>query len=286
MTPAADISIIHLVESGVEIAYYHKMRNMRQLIEYFHLIFLDHLGRKIDKRLYTLKGGCNLRFYFQSFRYSEDIDFDIQIINSTTLRKNITAILESKSLTNILHTNEITITNISTPKQTETTQRWKISLKIAGLNSDAHTKIEFSRRGKNDGALFEAIDSSITQQYLLPPIFLSHYDRTTAILQKIAALAGRDITQTRDIFDLYLLVGNKPLTNFNNISLAMKNRQFKTLATKALENLTSINYQDFQSQVVTYLAAEYQKIYSSKEIWQQIVGDVKQALLGDYNATK
>ena len=66
----------------------------------------------------------------------------------------------------------------------------------------------------------------------------------------------------------------------------MENRQFKTLAAKALENLTGINYQDFQSQVVTYLAAEYQKIYSSKEIWQQIVSAVKQALLGDYNATK
>src|SRR3990170_6022446 len=82
LTPAVDLLTIHLVESGVKIVYYHKMRNMRQLIEYFHLIFLDRLGRKIDKRLYTLKGGCNLRFYFQSFRYSEDIDFDIQIINS------------------------------------------------------------------------------------------------------------------------------------------------------------------------------------------------------------
>ena len=78
---------MHVIETYVKIAYYHKMLNIRQLTEYFHLIFLDYLGRKIDKRLYTLKGGCNLRFYFKSFRYSEDIDFDVQIINSATLRK-------------------------------------------------------------------------------------------------------------------------------------------------------------------------------------------------------
>lgn len=274
-------SIILSVETGVKITYYHKMHSMRQTIEYFHLIFLDHLGRKIDKRLYTLKGGCNLRFYFQSFRYSEDIDFDTQIISLTTLRKNVTSILESKSLASILQTNGITITNISIPKQTETTQRWKISFKITGFNLDAHTKIEFSRRSKNDGILFEAVDSSITQQYSLPPIFLSHYSRTAAILQKIAALAGRNITQARDIFDLYLLVGNKPLTSFSDISLTIKRDQFKTLAAKALENLTDINYQDFQSQVVTYLAAEYQKTYSAPEIWQQIIGNLRQALLGD-----
>jgi predicted nucleotidyltransferase component of viral defense system len=262
------------------------MHNIRQLVEYFHLIFLDHLGRKIDKRLYTLKGGCNLRFYFQSFRYSEDIDFDTQIISPATLRKNVTTILESKSLANILQANEITVTNISTPKQTETTQRWKIAFRNASLNLDARTKVEFSRRGKNDGALFEAIDSSITQSYHLPPIVLSHYDRTTAILQKIAALAGRNITQARDIFDLYLLVGNKPLISFKNIALATKHSQFKTQATKALENLMGVNYKDFQSQVVTYLAAEYQKIYSSQETWQQIIGNVKQALLGVGDATK
>lgn len=277
---------MHVIETYVKIAYYHKMLNIRQLTEYFHLIFLDYLGRKIDKRLYTLKGGCNLRFYFKSFRYSEDIDFDVQIINSATLRKNVATILESKSLAKILQTNEITITNITTPKQTETTQRWKVALKISRTNLDAHTKIEFSRRGKNTGNIFEAIDSSITEQYHLSPIFLSHYDRPTTILQKVAALAGRNITQARDIFDLYLLIGNQPLTIFKNLSAVIQNQQLKTQVAQALENLRGIKYQDFQSQVVTYLAAEYQKVYSAPEIWQQIIKQVTQTLLGDFDAAK
>lgn len=262
------------------------MLNIRQTIEYFHLVFLDHLGRKLDKRFYILKGGCNLRFYFQSFRYSEDLDFDAQIISTETLRKNVASILESNSLINVLQTKEITITNIFTSKQTETTQRWKIALKIANSNLDAHTKIEFSRRGKNDGVLFEAIDSSITRQYYLPPIFLSHYDRTATILQKITALAKRNITQARDIFDLYLLMGNKPPSTIQNILSETKNQQLKTEIAKALENLATIDYQNFQSQVITYLTSEHQKIYSSREIWQQITNNVKQILLGNYDAAK
>jgi len=40
----------------------------KQVVEQFHLVFLTLLGRALDKRLYAIKGGCNLRFYFKSFR--------------------------------------------------------------------------------------------------------------------------------------------------------------------------------------------------------------------------
>ncbi|HPK68679.1 MAG TPA: hypothetical protein PKY11_02195, partial [Kiritimatiellia bacterium] len=46
-------------------------------VELFHLILLDLLGRKTDRKLYALKGGCNLRFFLKSIRYSEDMDIDV-----------------------------------------------------------------------------------------------------------------------------------------------------------------------------------------------------------------
>lgn len=46
----------------------------RQAIEVFHLIFVAHLGRRVDKALFAIKGGCNLRFFCRSIRYSEDIE--------------------------------------------------------------------------------------------------------------------------------------------------------------------------------------------------------------------
>ena len=51
-----------------------------QAVERFHLLFLSQLGTRVDKNLYGLKGGCNLRFYWKSIRYSQDIDFDVRTV--------------------------------------------------------------------------------------------------------------------------------------------------------------------------------------------------------------
>lgn len=247
---------------------------IRQVIEQFHLLFLDQLGRKIDKRLYALKGGCNLRFYFKSMRYSEDLDLDVQIIRKDTLLKNVKSILESKTFTTLLQLREITIKEITAPKQTEVTQRWKIALNV--VMSQTHTKIEFSRRGLFGTVLFEPVDASVTQDYNLPPILISHYNRATAIFQKISALADRNVTQARDIFDLYLLLnGNASLPSMANPD--QKNQLIKQI-TKALDNIDAINYQDFCSQVVAFLAIEYQAQYATPETWQKIITTVKQAM--------
>src|SRR5438132_695063 len=106
-----------------------KQYNPRQSVELFHLLFLSQLSRKVDKKLFVLKGGCNMRFYFKSIRYSEDMDMDIRIINKNTLFKNVNNLLRSAPFTNILQTQGLETVNISTPKQTPITQRWKIELK-------------------------------------------------------------------------------------------------------------------------------------------------------------
>ncbi|SRR3989339_648509 len=248
------------------------MLTIPQITEQFHLLFLEQLGRKIDKRFYILKGGCNLRFYFNSIRYSEDIDLDVQTIRSDTLQKNVTGILASKSLNHILQTHDIHLEKISAPKQTETTQRWKITLHIPSLSSVIHTKIEFSRRGVHGNTLFEAVNPSVLQTYHLPPIFLNHYDRQTAGMQKIHALASRHITQARDIFDLYLLLTHSSI-NFHSLK-----KQFKSDFKTALENLKNISYQNFQSQVVSFLSLEYQQEYTDEKVWKQMKQYVQKSL--------
>ena len=119
------MSISGIIKSEVNMKQYHP----KQSVELFHLLFLCQLGRKVDKKLYALKGGCNMRFYFKSIRYSEDMDFDIHIINKNTLLKNVNKLLDAAPFNNILQVHGIDILNISTPKQTPTTQRWKIELK-------------------------------------------------------------------------------------------------------------------------------------------------------------
>jgi hypothetical protein len=44
--------------------------------EVFHLLFLRELVRGVPLSAFVLKGGTNLRFFFGSIRYSEDMDLD------------------------------------------------------------------------------------------------------------------------------------------------------------------------------------------------------------------
>ena len=64
-------------------------------IEIFHLLFLDQLGRRLDKNHYTLNGGCNLRFFLKSIHYSQDLDLGLQTVGQQTLKKAVDQILES-----------------------------------------------------------------------------------------------------------------------------------------------------------------------------------------------
>src|SRR5260370_35305457 len=88
-------------------------------LEQFHLLFLAQLGTRLDKKLYALKGGCNLRFFWRNVRYSDDIDFDVHIIAKQTLQKNVNQILNPPGFRRILSSLRTDIPSISDSKQTE-----------------------------------------------------------------------------------------------------------------------------------------------------------------------
>lgn len=243
-----------------------KQYNPRQSVELFHLLFLCQLGRKVDKKLYALKGGCNMRFYFKSIRYSEDMDIDIQIINKDTLFKNVNKLLKSVPFNNILRTQGIEILNISTPKQASTTQRWKIELKSKHTVLPLHTKVEFSRREFKDDTIYEPIDSQIIRQYSLSPFMVNHYSMQSMFRQKVRALALRGETQSRDIFDLYLLIGSG-----NHFEL---DENTITMLEEAKSKAKGIAFQDFKGQVVAYLANDQQEEYDDVSAWEVIVKTV------------
>jgi hypothetical protein len=123
--------IILDIDSNVYIWHYELMdlKTPQQQIELFHLIFLRHLNERIDKAHFALKGGCNLRFYFKSIRYSQDIDLDVKVIAKDTLKAQINKLLGSSPLSQVLQTRGLSIFEVNPTKQTETTQRWKLKVK-------------------------------------------------------------------------------------------------------------------------------------------------------------
>lgn len=106
----------------------------RQHVELFHLVFLRALvARGEDKGLFALKGGCNLRFFFRSVRYSEDIDLDVAVVAKGTLERKVERLLQSPTVQAPLRAHGIELVEVSAPKQTDTTQRWKAGLRAAAL---------------------------------------------------------------------------------------------------------------------------------------------------------
>lgn len=262
---------MQIIDKYVNYPYYVFMKDStpKQNVELFHLLFLDQLGRKLDKKLYSLKGGCNLRFFLNSIRYSEDIDLDVQIIAKETLQNKINTILTSSTFKQILRTRGIEINTVTKPKQTDTTQRWKLSLNVANSPFPLPTKIEFSRRTFGQDVKFSTVSSNILSQYHLQPIMLNHYPAEKAYEQKLKALIFRSQTQARDIFDLYLLIntGTPPHVVDPQIIAHLEDAKINAL---------SMQFKDFKGQVLAFLPEDYQRRYNDSEVWENIVMSVIQ----------
>lgn len=239
---------------------YYKNMTDRQLVELFHLLFVQALGTRVDRRLFALKGGCNLRFYWKSIRYSEDIDFDVRTVAVGTLRNNVERVLNSAPFAHTLQAHGLRVAEVSAPKQTQTTQRWKVAVAPTAKPRALPTKIEFSRRRFDPGVDIAPVDPALIREYRLYPVLCPRYGLASAVRQKVAALADRTETQARDVFDLNLLFDQGAQLEPGDA------RQ----RTAALENAIGMDYDQFAGQVVAYLAPEYQRHFGSRKAWEQL----------------
>ena len=237
-----------------------------QLREVFHLEFLRRLARAIKSDSYALKGGVNLRFFFGSFRYSEDMDFDVKGIEVIFLSDAVMKILSASSFRETLKPfgiESVIPPDISISKQTQTTQRFKIHL-ISEAGEDLFTKLEFSRRGFSGNAVVQPVSSAVLRAYRIAPVLASHYEVNSAITQKLKALAGRSVIQARDIFDIYVLSSQTEKAAFEPAMIKMEHLE------KAYENIFSVNYEQFRDTVVSYLSPEDQDACKSEEMFSVI----------------
>jgi len=249
-----------------------KIASARQCVELFHLLFLNQLSLKLDKKCYALKGGANMRFFFKSPRYSDDIDFDLQDIEVDALKKKVDLILDSKPFLDILQTRNIRIEHVTEHKQTETTQRWKLGLACPLIKQTLPTKIEFSRRRRfGETVRFEFIAPEIVRLYEMPLLMVTHYSAESAFKQKIEAVISRRETQARDIFDLYLLL-------ISQLEKMPRLERHRADLNQARENILSLSFAAFKSQVISYLEPEIQGQYDSADVWDDIRLKVVDAL--------
>jgi predicted nucleotidyltransferase component of viral defense system len=245
--------------------------DLTRSVEPFHLLFLAQLARRLKPPLFVLKGGCNLRLFHRSVRLSEDLDLDLGAVGAAVFRDKVREVLASRPFAQILEARQIAVERVSEPKQTETTQRWKIGLRVEGVAATLPTKIECSRRGLEDGVVLASVDPLVAASYRLPPFLISHYDAASALRQKIGALAGRRETQARDVFDLHHLLAS-------GATLRDRPRPAAGVADRARANALSVDFDTFRSQVLSYIEPEARAHYDSPSAWDTLVLEVVERL--------
>jgi hypothetical protein len=219
---------------------------------------------RLDRAKWVVKGGVNLRAWFGSARYSEDLGIDLVRGSVHSVQERIDNLLGSAAFRELLTTQGLELTRSSKPKQTETTQRWKFEVRAEGVAMPLHTRVEFSRRGSAEEFALDPVRPEIVRPYAMLAPTANHYTARSAVRQKIEALANRKETRARDVWDIeHLLrttgVSPGPFTP----------TQRKTLGA-ALDRVMSLTFDVFKAQVVPYLAPEHQEIHGTPDAWARI----------------
>lgn len=243
--------------------------NKAQVIELFHIAFLTVLPTRLHLKRYVLKGGANLRYFFDSNRYSEDIDLDTTGVEQWQLEEKVDGVLESGAMKAVLRASDLEVGDFTKPKQSETTQRWKVPIIARGHRDPVRTKIEFSNRNGENRYQLGTVPSRIVESYALRAPSVQHYTGNAPQEQKILALGARPETQARDVFDLDLLFHQRPLPAGSVDAEVLE---------KALEAALELPFAAFRDQVLPFLEPEVVGLYDSEKAWDEIKSFVAEKL--------
>lgn len=244
-----------------------------ELREFFHLTLLRHLGSRLSGRSYAVKGGICLRFFHRSPRLSEDMDIDVvSNVRAETLEKAVDSVIGGGAMLAALMPQGILRLTATKPKQTGTTQRWKVALTLSG-GAGLPTKVEFSRRLDRIEYSTGVPDPELLRRYKMPPFAAQYYDAASMAAQKISALASPARNALRDLFDLHHLL----------FTLRVDARQAVAglpagVVEQAVEKTRGFDSRDFKEQVLPYLPGELIDLYRDPAVFPRQKDEVEQAL--------
>lgn len=245
-----------------------------ELRECFHLHFLHHLSRRLQGRATAVKGGACLRFFHRSPRLSQDADWDIlPQIGVKTLQNAVDSLLGSRSLLASLLPKGIVGLQVTKPKQTETTQRWKIAL-VLEAGPSLPTRIEFSRRQERIAYATGIPSPELLGRYGMTPFAAQFYDAPQMAAQKIRALASPSRYAVRDLFDLHHLfrvvsVRSEEIPDLPGMEEPLR---------KASEKVEGFTYSDFKEQVLPYLTETLMALYRDADEFEKLKEEVRETL--------
>ena len=202
------------------------------LREYLQLFFLNELYSENKSKKIFFKGGTCLRLIYNSPRFSEDLDFTVELKEKNFI-DFITELFRKISKKETIDFKE---------RKTITGKRFLLKANPALFPYESFINLDFSFREK----IFEPEKSIIKTDY--PVLFTSYVynlSKKEILAEKIRALLTRKITKGRDIYDIwYLLNQNVPLDN-KLINKKLKYYNLKLNENSILEKIEKFPKKDF-----------------------------------------
>ena len=252
-------------------------------IEALHALLLKELTARLRPEQFVLKGGVNLRLFFGSVRYSEDMDLDAAPEAHRSLKEAIQASLGSRDLVQRLR--ELGMTGVAysgrPSKDSDATLRYKLQVLLhGGIRLPTRIEASFRNRCEGDTAVLEVVEEQIVRPYLRDEdeaFAVPHYPRTPALRQKTVALARRAAVQARDVFDLSVLARGR--IEESDLQFLRKWIREEDLC-KARDRALELGQPEFAGQVLEFISEEDRERLG--DAWTEIqlfVADLIEAVL-------
>lgn len=236
-----------------------------QVAESFHLAFLQALGTRANLSAWALKGGGNLRLFFQSDQFSEDIDLDTFDMEPWAFQERVDQTLTSDLLRRTLGILGSSLEYVNPEERSETKSKWVIGVRHQSEMALVYTQIEVSHRPYpyRDFIKVEPVTPAAIAPYAaaLRRPTLGHYLPRAAIAQKIDALWGRDIRQPRDVFDLDLLFRVAP-------DAVARGDVVEADLRAAIARVVEIGYDEFRAKVLSFIEPAALPLYEPVGSWE------------------
>ena len=236
---------------------------LRELLQAKLLVEL--MSQALHKEL-VLKGGLAMRAVLGSTRYTKDIDLDAL---SWAGPERVRGIVRRALGRVVRQPGLIEDPQITEPKQTETTLRWRVSGRIPGTTRPVTLTVEVSRRPW--AAPFR------TKEVELSPAFaqgavrgrIQVLDERALSVCKVLALTDPKRDATRDLYDLGVLLETAledPAELLANQDAARLEEAMDELWSK----VESMGYDRFRAEVAPYLPPDI-----AAAITEEIYGDMQ-----------
>lgn len=220
------------------------------LREYLQLVFLSDLYNEKDSDKIFFKGGTALRLLYNSFRFSEDLDF-----TSILSGKKLLSIIDRVLIKSRLIVPDLQIKSV---RLSEISLTGFLSLKTIELKYPLNVHLDFSLREQP----FTSKDSVLETLFPIGayPI-IRHLELKEILAEKVRALMAR--AKGRDYFDLWFLLSKQIPLDWEMINKKMAYYKEETCKDDLINKIRQIDTKKMELDLGKFLPVQQRKIVST-----------------------